>query len=102
MKPSPNFTQDEYLIGKIKYPTDGVSENFTKRLGNTMVRLNYALTSAFIDSGNTLANCISPETFQQIGLKESDMDPIAKKVKTAKTGAYLEVLGRVKKKIPLY
>ena len=38
---------------------------------------------------------------QQIGLKESDMDPIAKKVKTAKTGAYLEVLGRVKKKIPM-
>ena len=101
MKPSPNFTQDEYLIGKIKYPTDGVSENFTKKLGNTMVRLNYALTSAFIDSGNTLANCISPETFQQIGLRESDMDPIARKVKTAKTGAYLEVLGRVKKKIPL-
>ena len=66
-----------------------------------MVRLNRILTPAFIDSGNTLANCVSEETFRGIGLKEEDMIPIAKKVKTAKTGAYLEVLGRVKKKIPL-
>ena len=78
-----------------------MSDNFIKKLGNTMVRLNHALTPAFIDSGNTLANAISPETFSQIKLKEQDMIPINNKVKTAKTGAYLEVLGRVRKKIPL-
>ena len=92
----------DYLVGNIKFPHEGVSENFAiKNLGNVMVRLNYALTPAFIDSGNTLHNAISPKTFQQIGLKESDMIPIDRKVKTAKTGAYLEVLGQVKRKIPL-
>ena len=103
-KPQLNPTQDkpdEYLIGRIRYPHEGVSDNFTRKLGNTMVRLNHALTPAFIDSGNTLANCISPETFYQLKLRDQDMVPINRKVKTAKSGAYLEVLGRVKKKIPL-
>ena len=63
--------------------------------------LNGVPTFGFIDGGNRFAEVISPEMMRQIGLTTRDLEPTQRVVSTAKQGAHLKILGRVRSRIPL-
>ena len=60
------------------------------------VRLGKLEINAFIDSGNTFANVISPQTMTALGITASQLEPIPQlSVGTAAAGKKMKVLGQV-------
>ena len=59
------------------------------------VRLGSLTTAAFIDSGNTFANVISPQTMVALGISPSQLEPVPQlSVGTAAAGKRMKVLGQ--------
>ena len=59
------------------------------------VQLGKLKISVFVDSGNTFANVISPQTMAALGIEASQLEPIPKlSVGTAAAGKKMKVLGQ--------
>ena len=59
------------------------------------VRLGDLTTAAFIDSGNTFANVISPETMTALGISNAQLEPVPQlSVGTAAAGKRMKILGQ--------
>ena len=59
------------------------------------VRLGNLTTAAFIDSGNTFANVISPQTMVALRITTSQLEPVPQlSVGTAATGKRMKILGQ--------
>ena len=60
------------------------------------VRLESLTTAAFVDSGNTFANVISPETMTALGIPTAQLEPVPQLlVGTAAAGKRMKILGQV-------
>ena len=59
------------------------------------VQLGKLTTAAFIDSGNTFANVISPQTMTALGITVSQLEPVPQlSVGTAAVGKRMKILGQ--------
>ena len=59
------------------------------------VRLGNLTTAAFIDSGNTFANVISPQTMTTLSISTAQLEPVPQlSVGTAATGKWMKILGQ--------
>ena len=59
------------------------------------VRLGKLRINAFVDSGNTFANVISPQTMSALGIQVSQLEPVPQlSVGTAAAGRQMKVLGQ--------
>ena len=59
------------------------------------VRLGKLNINAFVDSGNTFANVISPQTMAALGIEMSQLEPVPQlSVGTAAAGKKMQVLGQ--------
>ena len=59
------------------------------------VRLGKLEVNAFVDSGNTFANVISPQTMTALGITASQLEPIPQlSVGTAAAGKKMKILGQ--------
>ena len=59
------------------------------------VRLRNLATAAFIDSGNTFANVISPQTMTVLGITLSQLEPVPQlSVRTTAMGKRMKMLGQ--------
>ena len=59
------------------------------------VRLGKLRINAFVDSGNTFANVISPQTMAALGIQVSQLEPVPQlSVGTAAAGRQMKVLGQ--------
>ena len=59
------------------------------------VRLGNLATAAFIDSGNTFANVISPETMTALGISTAQLEPVPQlSVGTDAAGKRMKILGQ--------
>ena len=59
------------------------------------VQLGNLTTAAFIDSGNTFANVISPQTMVALGITTSQLEPVPQlSVGTAAAGKRMKILGQ--------
>ena len=67
------------------------------------VWLNGVPVKAMIDSGNNYANVMSEELMKHMNLKSKDLSPIkgSKTIGTARTGAMLQILGRVRRPLAM-
>jgi len=63
------------------------------------IELNGVWLKAMIDSGNSYANVMSEQLMRHLGLRIKDLEPTpgTKTVSTARTGAGMRILGRVKR-----
>ena len=59
------------------------------------VQLGNLGTAAFVDSGNTFANVISPHTMAAIGITADQLEPVPQlSVGTAAAGKWMKILGQ--------
>ena len=59
------------------------------------VKIGSMKTSAYIDSGNTFANVISPKTMTALGIRQDQLEPVPQlSVGTAAAGKSMKVLGQ--------
>ena len=59
------------------------------------IQLGHLTTAAFIDSGNTFANVISPQTMTALGISPSQLEPVLQlSVGTAAAGKTMKILGQ--------
>ena len=59
------------------------------------VQLGHLTTAAFVDSGNTFANVISPQTMTALGISPSQLEPVPQlSVGTAAAGKTMKILGQ--------
>ena len=59
------------------------------------VKIGTLETAAYIDSGNTFANVISPETMTALGIRQEQLEPVPQlSVGTAAAGKTMMVLGQ--------
>ena len=59
------------------------------------VRLGKLTNAAFIDSGNTFANVISPKTMTALGINLAQQEPVLQlSVRTAAAGKRMKILGQ--------
>ena len=60
-----------------------------------LVRLGNLTTAAFIDSGNTFANVISPQTMTALGIMTAQLEPVPQlSVGTSAAGKWMKILGQ--------
>ena len=66
------------------------------------VHIGTRKVKALVDSGNSFGSCISQQLFEELGMSEKDLIPLASKltVATASQGANMEVKGQMQH--PLY
>ena len=59
------------------------------------IQLGHLTTAAFVDSGNTFANVISPQTMTALGISPSQLEPVPQlSVGTAAAGKTMKILGQ--------
>ena len=59
------------------------------------IQLGHLTTAAFVDSGNTFANVISPQTMVALGISPSQLEPVPQLlVGTAAAGKTMKILGQ--------